>query len=137
MATAEKKRTKQKTPAWCRAFLAMLSETGNISDACRKARIDRSAAYKRRAADQSFAEKWDDALDAAADVLEAEARRRAHDGVLEPVFYQGYEVGQVRRYSDTLLIFLLKGARPEKFRERYEVGGGDKPIVVRVVREDG
>jgi len=27
----------------------------------------------------------------------------------------------VREYSDTLLIFLLKGLRPAKYRERYDV----------------
>jgi hypothetical protein len=27
----------------------------------------------------------------------------------------------VREYSDTLLIFLLKGRRPAKYRERYDV----------------
>ena len=27
----------------------------------------------------------------------------------------------VREFSDTLLIFLLKGAMPEKYRERHEI----------------
>jgi hypothetical protein len=27
----------------------------------------------------------------------------------------------IREYSDTLLIFLLKGLRPAKYRERYDV----------------
>jgi hypothetical protein len=30
-------------------------------------------------------------------------------------------VGVIREYSDTLLIFLLKGLRPAKYRERYDV----------------
>ena len=37
--------------------------------------------------------------------------------------YQGSQVGTVRRYSDTLLIFLLKGRRPEKFKDRVAHGG--------------
>lgn len=37
--------------------------------------------------------------------------------------------------SDTLLIFLLKARRPEKYRERHVVeGGGDKPIGITVTR---
>ena len=40
-----------------------------------------------------------------------------------PVYYQGKEVGQIRKFSDTLLIFLLKGARPETYRERHEHTG--------------
>ncbi len=55
----------------------------------------------------------------AADVLEAEAHRRAVEGVEEPAgWYRGVAGGTVRRYSDNLLMFLLKGARPERYRER-------------------
>ena len=73
-----------------------------------------------------FDAAFEDAMEEAADLLESEARRRAHDGVEEPVFgslggNQGSgEVGRIRKYSDTLLIFLLKGARPDKYRERQE-----------------
>ena len=31
------------------------------------------------------------------------------------------QVGTVREYSDTLLIFLLKGWKPEKYKDRREV----------------
>jgi hypothetical protein len=43
------------------------------------------------------------------------------------VFYQGEKVGTVQKYSDTLLIFLMKGVRPEKYRERFghEITGKD------------
>ncbi len=52
--------------------------------------------------------------------LEAEADRRAVTGTLKPV-YQGKEhVGDIREYSDTLLIFRLKGLAPDKYRERIE-----------------
>jgi hypothetical protein len=43
------------------------------------------------------------------------------DGTLEPVFHQGQEVGQVRKYSDTLLIFLLKGRKPDTYRDNVSV----------------
>ena len=36
-------------------------------------------------------------------------------------WYKGEAGGYVTEYSDTLLIFLLKALRPEKFRERVEV----------------
>jgi hypothetical protein len=51
-------------------------------------------------------------------MLEDEAKRRAHDGIDEPVFYQGEKCGVVRKYSDNLLIFMLKARRREKFSER-------------------
>lgn len=47
--------------------------------------------------------------------LEAEARRRAVDGVDEPVFYQGEECGSKKVYSDSLLKTMLAANLPEKY----------------------
>lgn len=58
--------------------------------------------------------------------MEDEAFRRAVNGTEKPV-YQGKElVGHVREYSDTLMIFMLKARRPEKFKDRVasEISGG-------------
>ena len=118
---------KKRPPAWQKAFLAALQESGNVRLACAAAQVGRTTVYQRRADDVAFAAAWESALEEAADLLEAEARRRAHDGWEEPVFgSQGAgqgsgQIGTVRKYSDTLLIFLLKGARPEKYRERSDV----------------
>jgi hypothetical protein len=43
------------------------------------------------------------------------------DGWDEPVYYRGAVVGQVRKYDSTLLIFLLKARRPERFRDTVAV----------------
>jgi len=106
------------------AFLAAYRNTGNIKLACEAAQIGRSAHYRWRASDPDYAEDFERAKGDAVDVLEAEARRRAVDGWVEKVgWYKGQAGGTVRRYSDVLLIFLLKGAAPEKYRERVEVSG--------------
>jgi len=56
------------------------------------------------------------------DALEDEAYHRAVEGIEKPVgWYQGKPGGTVTEYSDTLLIFLLKGRRPEKFAESRRV----------------
>jgi hypothetical protein len=61
----------------------------------------------------------------AAEALEAEAIRRGFEGVEEPVgWYKGQPGGYITRYSDTLLIFLLKGALPNKYKDRMEFRGG-------------
>ena len=49
--------------------------------------------------------------------LEEEAARRAFHGTLKPVFHQGIECGQIRVYSDTLIMFLLRAANPGKYRD--------------------
>ena len=73
-----------------------------------------------KATDPAFAAAWDDALEAAVDQLEAEARHRAIDGVEQPHFHQGKVCGTVRKYSDALLMFLLRAHRPETYRDRTE-----------------
>lgn len=106
------------------AFLTALRETGgNVSRACELAKLARQTVYGWREASQEFATAWAQTVEAGMDDLEQEARRRALEGVEEPVFYKGTPCGTIRKYSDTLLIFLLKGGRPEKYRERYEHSG--------------
>lgn len=100
------------------AFLAALAETGNVSRAARAAKASRSRAYQLKADDPQFAEEWADALEIATDALDAEARRRAIDGVETPRFHQGRVAGTVRKYSDSLLMFLLRAHRPALYRER-------------------
>lgn len=106
---------------WKKPFLEHLRRTGNITASAEAAGVFRSTAHNAKATDQSFSDAWDDALEEAADRLEEEARRRAAEGYLEPVFHQGAQCGVKRKYSDTLLIFLLKGAKKEKYAERQEV----------------
>ena len=109
------------------AFLAELARTYSIRHAAQAAEIHRATAYRWRHEDADFARDWDAALDGCKDQLEQSLYQRAVEGVEEPVFYKGKQCGSVRRYSDTAAIFLLKGARPEKYREnaRVEMSGPD------------
>jgi hypothetical protein len=113
-------------------FLQVLRDTGgNVSRACMAIGQNRRRVYEWREKDPVFAQAWDEAVDSGTDELEEEARRRAFSGVDEPVFYQGEQCGEVRKYSDTLLIFLLKGRRPDKYRENVRTeltGKGGGPI---------
>ena len=104
-----------------RVMLASMAETGNISEACRRAEIERSTHYRWMEHDEEYALQFRQAEQTAIDALEREAWRRAVEGVEEPLVSAGRLVTTVRRYSDTLLIFLLKGARPGKYRDRVDV----------------
>lgn len=128
MSDVEQTRTpkKRRVLKWEQAFITALADQGVVSHACKLANIGRSTAYEHRAAHPDFAQAWDEALEIAADTLELEVRRRAHEGVEEPVFGrvgkdQDGIVGYVTKYSDTLMMFLLKGIRPDKYRERHQV----------------
>ena len=101
-------------------FLRHLEECGSVRRAARAANIGRNTVYVWRRKQPEFAAEWKAALEVAADLLQDEAFRRAHEGVDEPVFYQGKQVDTVKRYSDSLLMFLLKGLKPEKYRDRIE-----------------
>jgi hypothetical protein len=116
--------------------LSALEATGNITAAARRAGVDRGTAYRHRQAKPKFHEEWDAALEAATDALVAEARRRALEGWDEPVFFNGQECGRIRRYDSTLLIFLLKAHRPEKYRDNAAVQhSGDMTIRIEYVND--
>ena len=95
--TAQKKRQA--------VFLKAFMEIATITHAARAAKIGRQTHYDWLKKDGEYQEAFADAKAAAGDALIAEARRRALE------------------YSDTLLIFLLKGAYPEKYRENYHHTG--------------
>src|SRR6267142_3657277 len=108
------------TPERQARFIENLRLTGgNISKACEASNVSRPTAYTYRNTVPMFREAWDEALEASIEQLEQEARRRALEGVNEPVFYKGDVCGVIRKYSDTLAIFLLQAHRPEKYRDNF------------------
>lgn len=113
------------------AFLNAFRESGVIQHAADAAGVHRATVQEWRGKDPAFDREYEAAYEASIDLLEQEARRRALVGVTEPVYQNGKQVGQMQKYSDTLLIFLMKGARPQKYRDnaRLELtGAGGGPI---------
>ena len=100
---------------------ALVLTGGNNLAACRHLGMGPRTPFKWGVAYPEFKQALEEALNHGTDILEDEARRRAYDGVDEPVFYQGTMVGTVRKYSDALLMFLLRGRKPEVYRDRTEV----------------
>jgi len=110
-------------------FFEALSQGQPVRVALDASGYKRRTVYGWRSADEAFRDRWEDVIHAAIETMEAEADRRGVEGVLKPVFYQGKECGQIREYSDTLLIFRLKALHPEKYRERAELTGRDgRPV---------
>ncbi len=105
--------------------------------ACEVAKVGRSSHYRWLEEHLEYREAFELAKECAADVLEAAAYRRAVTGWDEPVgWYRGEAGGMVRKYSDVLLIFLLKGIRPEKYRDRMEVRGAFANLDVSQLPDD-
>jgi hypothetical protein len=109
-------------------FLKALAETGIVTLAAEIIGVSRARVYQVQKEDPGFAAGWAEAEEQAADALEAEAWRRAVDGVREPVVSGGKLVRDddgrplaIQRYSDQLMLVLLKARRPEKFKDRAVV----------------
>lgn len=99
-----------------RRFLeAYAFEADGVLQAAEIAGCNRRSHYWWRANDEEYRKAFELAEEIRADRLEAEAFRRA------------------RETSDTMLIFLLKGAKPHKYREHYEISGpGGNPLKIIV-----
>lgn len=118
-------RTKM-TPKRKKAFLNHLTEGGSVAGACSAAGISRQTCYDWRGNSSregvpGFREDWESAIEAGTDLLEEKARERALNG------------------SDTLMIFLLKGRRPNKYRDNAKVehtggGGGAINFIIQKTR---
>jgi len=91
-------------------FLTALAETGIVSVAAKIAGTSRTRVYELRNRDEAFTAAWEDAEERAADALEADAWRRAVDGVPEPLV----SAGKVVRDDE---------GRPEGPRPPAERGG--------------
>ena len=115
-----------------RAFLEAYSSCGSVTLAAEAANVSKRSHQRWKKGDERYAQAFGVAKEQASQVLEDEARRRAVEGVREPVYYEGAVCGHRQRYSDNLLMFLLKANNPEKFRERSEAThqGGGEPIPV-------
>lgn len=109
------------TADWKAKFLKSLAYNGNVVASCRYAAINKGTVYRASAEDEQFADQWREALSSAVELLEASARARAVDGVEESVYMRGPDgnpilAGTIPRYSDALLVALLKAHSP-KFKE--------------------
>ena len=105
------------TPERQSGFIEALAECGCVREACERIGMGVSAAYalRRRADAQAFRLAWDAALDYAVRRLSDAAFARAIHGVAQPVFYQGEQIGERRRYDERLTMFLLRYRDPLRY----------------------
>ena len=111
--------------SWQEAFIEAMRLMGNVMRSCSFAKVSRRNVYDEYDRNPEFAKAWREAEEESSDRLEAEAWRRAHDGIDKPVFHQGEQCGVIREYSDGLITLLLKARRPYKFRENSSIQIGN------------
>lgn len=106
-----------------RAVLRAFIQTHHVSNSCAQAGISREMHYHWLRTDPDYKDAFAEAREMAGDLLEDVATQRA--------------IGTQEGWSDTLLIFLLKGAKPETYKERFEHTGKDGgPITTRELSTD-
>src|SRR4030095_1521706 len=126
-----------------RAFLAAYAATASVKAAAAAAKLAFVTHYDWLKNDQTYRAAFEGVQDQAAQALEDEAVRRAHEGVKRPVLYQGKPVKTGRgrssrilyetEYSDQLLLALLERVRPALYRARGATrGSGSIEIVDRL-----
>lgn len=71
--------------------------------------------------DVDYKAAFEELQDAVVAELEDAAFTRAVEGYEEDVYQRGIHAGTVRKYSDSLLTFLLKANSPDKYRERVDI----------------
>lgn len=128
------------------AFLAALRRTGNSALACKESGLTRRQINAMKKRDEDFSDECDEALEDAADLLEAEAWRRALDGIEQPLLKAGLPVldpttgkpMKVVRYSDPLLVMLLRGHKPGRFSRPAGSGAAslDAGAILREIAAD-
>lgn len=122
------------------SFLAAYAECGVIRLAAKSSEASARSHYRWMADDRDYVTAFEEAQRKSCKALEEEARRRAVDGWDEPVYQNGKKVGTRRRYSDTLLIFLMKGNQPDKFGDKVTQthrGDSEAPVAVYQLPDNG
>jgi hypothetical protein len=98
---------------WKPAFLEAYRESGNVTESAEAAGVTKQAVYKARKSGKAFREEWETAREELADDLEAVAVKRA------------------RNSSDTMLIFLLKGLKPDTYGDKLKhLGDPARPVEI-------
>ena len=84
-----------------RRFFEAYATTGQVARACEIARMSRQTHYLKLASDPAYQEGF------------AEAQKKLEDLIEDEIFRRAIECE-----SDPLLMFLARGAMPDKYRER-------------------
>ena len=101
---------KKKPTKKLETFINLLEESGNISLSSKKARVSYKTVYYYKENDETFRMEWETAMERWGDRMEGEAF-----GLIKTQFLK-----RDYKSNPALLIFLLKGAKPNKYQEHVQ-----------------
>jgi len=101
---------------WRPRYLAVLSLSRSDIYACRAAKISRQTSWHHRKVDPEFDQQCLAAEEHAIELLHDVTMQSAIEGEVEPVFWQGIQVGHIRKVDNRLRIEMLRAHMPGKFK---------------------
>jgi hypothetical protein len=105
-----------------RQWLTAVASCGRLYESQRLTGVDRRFHYLWLKKDPDYPAAYEEAKSIACDAAEDEVWRRAFAGRDRPLSFKGKLTGDtIKEYSDLLAMFMLKGARPSKFREDSKI----------------
>ena len=91
-------------------FINLLEESGNISLSAKNSKVSYKTVYYYKENDEAFRMEWETAMERWGDRMESEAF-----GLIKTQFSE-----KDYKSNPALLIFLLKGAKPNKYQEHVQ-----------------
>ena len=102
------------------AFLTVLGETCNVSEACRRSGVPMTVVYRRRKMDAGFRAQWIETLGNAYRRLELVLLERAFDGTERVVTKGDGSERRMREYPNNMALRLLQMHRETAMEAEYE-----------------
>lgn len=112
VAAIKPQRKKRAARDWSKAkaaaFLGVLADTCNVSEACRQSKVKMTVVYRRRKMDAAFRAAWIDAIAAGYSRLEMMLLDRAFNGTEKVIRRRDGSEERMMEYPDGLALKLLK-----------------------------
>jgi len=102
--------------AWRPRFLAVLALSHSPMMAARAAKVSYNMVVQHRKADPEFEQQCLMAEEHAIQLLHDVTMKSAIEGECEPVYWQGIEVGHIRKVDNRLRIEMLRAHMPKTFK---------------------
>ena len=111
---------------WRPTFLAVVALSHSTMLGCRAAKVNPQTVVAHRREDPDFDAQVLAAQDHCIELLHAVTMRSAIEGDTEPAFWQGIQVGHIKKFDNRLRIELLRAHLPSRFKTP---GSGQAPLI--------
>jgi hypothetical protein len=110
---------------WRPRFLKALAMSFNWTDALKAGHVCYNTVRAHERNDPEFAAQLKEAEEEGVQLLHTVCWKSAIEGNVEPIYWQGQIVGEVRRYDNRLRIEMLRAHMPHKFK----TPGSHAPVI--------